>query len=90
MKTKPILFTFFIVLFHTLQAQNNLAVKIDDRMEALSIFYTLATADTLDVKPAPSIYYKDVKTYFEPYKNHASLQNTWLFCTVKLCHIKAA
>lgn len=73
MKTKSILFIFFIVCFHTLQAQNNLAVKIDDRMEALSIFYTLATADTLDVKPTPSTYYKDVKTYFEPYKNHASL-----------------
>lgn len=73
MKTKTILFTFFLVALHTLQAQQNLVVTIDDRMEALSIFYTLATADTLDVKPTPSTYYKDVKTYFEPYKNHASL-----------------
>ncbi|WP_417357555.1 DUF4932 domain-containing protein [Flavobacterium sp.] len=67
-------FRFYLLLLPTLLwAQDNLDIKVDPRMEALSIFYTLATADTLDIKPTPSTYYRDVKLYFEPYKNHESL-----------------
>ncbi len=73
MKLRFILFIVLLPVFYISQAQENLDVKIDYRMEALSIFYTLATVDTLDVKPTPSNYYKDFKTYFEPYKNHKSL-----------------
>ncbi|WP_339918096.1 DUF4932 domain-containing protein [Yeosuana marina] len=73
MKLKFILFALFITLFNTLRAQDNLNVKVDHRMEALSIFYTLATVDTMDIKPTPSNYYKDFKTFFERYKNHKSL-----------------
>lgn len=69
--------TFFIILFITIFnksfAQKNVNVKIDNRIEAVSIFYTLATKDTLDRKPTPSIYYKDFDNYFEKYKNHKSL-----------------
>lgn len=55
--------------------QKNVRVEIDPRIEAITIFYTLATIDTFDRKPTPSIYYKDFDTYFKPYKNHPSL--TW-------------
>lgn len=74
---------FYLLLLPTLLwSQDNLDIKVDNRMEALSIFYTLATADTLDIKPTPSTYYRDVKLYFEPYKNHESLNwyrnlDTW-------------
>ena len=73
MKLRFILFAILILLFNALHAQDNFDVKIDDRMEAISIFYTLATIDTLDVKPTPSIYFKDFITYFAPYRNHNSL-----------------
>ncbi|MCG2432217.1 DUF4932 domain-containing protein [Aequorivita xiaoshiensis] len=73
MKLKFILTGIFITFLSTLKAQENLDVKVDHRMEALSIFYTLATVDTMDIKPTPSNYYKDFKTYFEPYKNHKAL-----------------
>ncbi|MFC6098432.1 DUF4932 domain-containing protein [Flavobacterium qiangtangense] len=55
--------------------QKNVRVEIDPRIEAITLFYTLATIDTFDRKPTPSIYYKDFNTYFKPYKNHPSL--TW-------------
>jgi hypothetical protein len=61
--------TFFIQSF----SQKKISVKIDKRIEAITIFYTLATRDTLDVKPTPSKYYKDFDEYFEKYKNHKSL-----------------
>ncbi|WP_298137764.1 DUF4932 domain-containing protein [Flavobacterium sp.] len=49
-------------------------VKVDNRIEAVSIFYAMAIGrDSLDVKPTPSIYLKDFDTYFKPYKNHKSL-----------------
>lgn len=67
------IFLFTILFFFKINAQNNLKIKIDDRMEALSIFYTLAMVDTLEKKPTPSLYFKDVKKYFETYKNHPSL-----------------
>lgn len=73
MKLKFILTGIFITFLSTLIAQENLEVKVDHRMEALSIFYTLATVDTMDFKPTPSYYYKDFKTYFDQYKNHKSL-----------------
>ncbi len=73
MKLKFILFGLLAAIFNTSKAQDNLNVKVDQRMEALSIFYTLSTVDTLDIKPTPSTYYKDFKTYFEPCKNHKSL-----------------
>lgn len=53
--------------------QKNITVKIDHRIEAVSIFYTLATMDTLDTKPTPSIYYKQFSQYFADCKNHKSL-----------------
>jgi hypothetical protein len=69
--------TFFTILFLTLCiqsfAQENITVKIDERIEAVTIFYTLATRDTLDRKPTPSTYYNDFNNYFEKYKNHQSL-----------------
>lgn len=40
------------------------AVKIDNRLEAISIFYILSITDTVDVKPVPSLYHRDVKRYF--------------------------
>lgn len=78
--------TFFIILFLNIInqsfAQKNVNVKIDNRIEAVTIFYTLATRDTLDRKPTPSTYYKDFNNYFEKYKNHKSLNwyrnlDTW-------------
>ncbi|MDN3618770.1 DUF4932 domain-containing protein [Polaribacter undariae] len=73
MKLKFIIFGILVIIYNSTKAQENLSVKVDQRMEALSIFYTLATVDTMDIKPTPSIYYKDFKTHFEPYKNHKSL-----------------
>ena len=68
----------FLVLMITIQAsvsygQKIFSVQTDTRVEALSIFYTLATADTLETKPTPSTYYRDVKAYFRKYNDHPSL-----------------
>ena len=64
-----LIFTCYVPSF----AQENIEVKIDKRIEAISIFYTLATRDTLDIKPTPSTYYKDFDTNFDKCKNHQSL-----------------
>ncbi|MFW0717574.1 DUF4932 domain-containing protein [Pedobacter sp. N23S346] len=69
---------FLLVLTLTLlqtasYGQKIFSIQTDPRVEALSIFFTLATADTLDTKPTPSTYYRDVLTYFKPYNNHPSL-----------------
>ena len=69
--------TFFTILTLTFViqsfSQKKISMKIDKRIEAITIFYTLATSDTLDEKPTPSKYYKDFDEYFEKYKNHESL-----------------
>ncbi len=52
----------------------NFSVKVDHRMEAISILYALATLDTLDTKPTPSTYYKDFKENFSKCKNHPSIR----------------
>ncbi len=70
---KKILLIITILFLNNSFSQKNLEVKIDKRVEAITIFYTLATRDTLDVKPTPSKYYKDFDSYFEKYKNHESL-----------------
>jgi len=67
-----------LVLIITIQTKGSygqkiFSIKTDPRIEALSIFYTLATADTLDTKPTPSTYYRDVKAYFKKYNDHPSL-----------------
>ncbi len=49
-------------------------VRIDPRFEAISLFYTLATADSLDTKPTPSKYYKEAKDYFADCKFNTSLE----------------
>jgi hypothetical protein len=51
-----------------------LAAKIDNRLEAISIFYILSITDTVDVKPVPSIYYRDVKRYFREFENHPAIR----------------
>ena len=63
----------FLIFFFKSFSQKKVDVKIDKRIEAITIFYTLATRDTLDQKPTASKYYKDFDTYFEKYKNHKSL-----------------
>jgi hypothetical protein len=68
----------FLSLIFTIHAgvsygQEILSIKTDPRVEALSIFFTLATADTLDTKPTPSTYYRDVKAYFRKYNDDPSL-----------------
>ncbi len=73
-----LIFTVFFKFF----GQKAVEVKIHPRIEALTIFYTLATRDTLDIKPTPSVYYKDFDSYFEKYKDHQSLNwyrnlDTW-------------
>lgn len=73
MKLKLIFITCFFFLFNFTFSQDNLSVKIDERMEAISIFYILATKDTLKVEPTPSTYYKDVKKHFKGLQNHESL-----------------
>lgn len=69
--------TFFTILtltfFFQSFSQKKVSVKIDKRIEAITIFYTLATRDTLDEKPTPSKYYKDFDEYFEKYKMDKSL-----------------
>ncbi|KFC19522.1 DUF4932 domain-containing protein [Chryseobacterium sp. FH1] len=81
MKKTFFTFLFFTIFIHSF-AQKNVNVKIDSRIEAITIFYTLATRDTLDRKPTSSTYYKDFNSYFEKYKNHKSLNwyrnlDTW-------------
>ena len=73
-----LIFTFYVPSF----AQENIQVKIDKRIEAIAIFYTLATRDTLDIKPTPSKYYQDFDTNFDKCRNHQSLNwyrnlDTW-------------
>ena len=69
--------TFFTILtltfFFQSFSQKKVSVKIDKRIEAITIFYTLATRDTLDEKPTLSKYYKDFDEYFEKYKMDKSL-----------------
>ena len=68
------LFVLLLSFFSTVSyGQKIFSVKTNPRVEALSIFFTLATADTLDTKPTPSIYYREVKAYFKPYHEHPSL-----------------
>ncbi|WP_346986123.1 DUF4932 domain-containing protein [Chryseobacterium sp. POE27] len=69
---KKILILFLMIHIYSF-GQKNITVKIDHRIEAVSIFYTLATMDTLDTKPTPSIYYKQFSQYFADCKNHKSL-----------------
>ena len=69
---------YFLVLTIALTAtasrgQKIFSIQTDQRVEALSIFFTLATADTLDTKPACSTYYRDVLANFKPYCGHSSL-----------------
>ncbi|HEX8427510.1 DUF4932 domain-containing protein [Hymenobacter sp.] len=56
-------------------AQTKLTVKVDPRFEAISLFYFLATADTLEAadRPTPSVYYAEAKRYFQPWMQHPSL-----------------
>lgn len=63
----------FLLFSKLTYGQKIFSIQTDPRVEALSIFFTLATADTLDVKPTPSDYYREVKTYFKPYNQHPSL-----------------
>ncbi|GAA4773596.1 MULTISPECIES: DUF4932 domain-containing protein [Flavobacterium] len=70
---KKIFLIITILFLNNSFSQKSLEVRIDKRVEAITIFYTLATRDTLDVKPTPSSYYKDFDSYFEKYKNHESL-----------------
>jgi len=75
---RKILLLCFLVLIITIHAsisygQKILSIQTDPRVEALSIFYTLATADTLETKPTPSTYYRDVKAYFRKYNDNPSL-----------------
>jgi hypothetical protein len=55
-------------------AQPLFKVKIDPRFEAISLFYTLSTVDTLNIKPTPSTYYRDVKNHFASCRLNASLE----------------
>lgn len=48
-------------------------VRVDTRVEAISIFFTLATRDSVQAVPTPSTYYHDFNQYFEEYKNHPSV-----------------
>ncbi|WP_127131204.1 DUF4932 domain-containing protein [Pseudoflavitalea rhizosphaerae] len=67
---------FLSALLSTARSQGTLTVRVDPRFEAISIFYFLATADTFDLpyRPTPSIYYGEVKRYFEKFKFHPSLE----------------
>lgn len=78
---KKIVILFLMIHLYSF-GQKKVSVKIDHRIEAVSIFYTLATMDTLDVKPTPSIYYKQFSQYFANCRNHQSLDwyrnlNVW-------------
>ncbi|ATL49085.1 hypothetical protein COR50_18980 [Chitinophaga caeni] len=53
--------------------QAKFTVNVDSRFEAISIFYTLATQDTLETKPTPSRYYRDFMQYFQDCKLHPAL-----------------
>lgn len=69
---KKILILFLFIHINSF-GQKNISVKIDHRIEAISIFYTLATMDTLNTKPTPSIYYKQFNQYFADCKNHKAI-----------------
>lgn len=56
------------------QHKPKLTVKIDPRFENISIFYFLATLDTVDIKPTPSIYFKNVESHFAGFRDHASVK----------------
>jgi len=76
------LLPLFLIIHVFSFGQKKVSVKIDPRIEAISIFYTLATRDTLDKKPTPSIYYSQFDHYFKKYKQHSSLNwyrnlDTW-------------
>jgi hypothetical protein len=67
------LFLILIILLNNLSFAQ-VEVKIDNRIEAISIFYAMAIGrDSLDIKPTPSIYLNDFDRYFEKNKNHKSL-----------------
>ena len=67
------LFLFVFVFYNNLSSAQ-VEVKVDNRIEAVSIFYALAVGrDSLDIKPTPSIYLKDFDDYFKENKNHKSL-----------------
>ena len=69
---KNLFLLLFIFLINLSFAQ--VEVKVDNRIEAVSIFYAMAIGrDSLDVKPTPSVYLNDFDTFFKPYKNHKSL-----------------
>jgi len=69
---KNLFLLLFVFLSNLTFAQ--VEVKVDNRIEAVSIFYAMAIGrDSLDIKPTPSIYLKDFDAYFKPYKNHKSL-----------------
>jgi len=67
-------FLLVICLSFSSFGQTSFKVKIDYRFEAISLFYTLATVDTLDIKPTPSTYYRDVKNYFASCHLNPSLE----------------
>lgn len=69
---KKLLFLFLMIHVFSF-GQKKVNVKIDPRIEAISIFYTLATRDTLDKKPTPSVYCRQFDQYFEKYRQHSSL-----------------
>jgi hypothetical protein len=56
------------------QKTPDITVKVDPRFEAISIFFTLSTMDTLDVKPAPSVYFKKVKAHYKYFEDHPSVK----------------
>lgn len=69
---KNLFLLLFVFLSNLTFAQ--VEVKVDNRIEAVSIFYAMAIGrDSLNIKPTPSIYLKDFDAYFKPYKNHKSL-----------------
>ena len=72
--TKYLFAVLLSCIYISSHGQTKFKVKIDPRFEAISIFYTLATVDTLDEKPTPSTYYADVKRYFEANRLHSSLE----------------
>lgn len=75
MRLNIVLLLFSLSITNHIDAQNNISVRIDSRMEALSIFYILAIRDSLETeeKPTPSMYYKDFSDYFETFKNQVDI-----------------
>ncbi|WP_306350071.1 DUF4932 domain-containing protein [Flavobacterium sp. '19STA2R22 D10 B1'] len=82
--TLPVFFTiiFIIVLNFTTSlsakeriqnpSKNEIIFKVDERTEFFRTIYNLAVDDVIDdkLKPCETEYYKSVKAYFNPYKNH--------------------